>query len=291
MMNFLRKTPTDKFVLGLLTIAWTCTAFSQQAAQVFEPGTVSTGKEFTLTFLPGGKEAYFTRYDVAEKRSHIFETVLIDGHWQEAKEISFSDPQYSDLDPCISPDGKHLFFISTRPRPNGMNSTLLPNMDIWIADRVGLGWAGPHWVEKVNSDGKEGSPAVAKDGTLYFFSDRGSQPNSNSIYVSKFNHGKYQLPKRLPEEINAGPSDTSPSISPDGKLLLFYSTRSGGYGKADVYISLKKKGHWTKSRNLGPLVNTTDSEYNPSLSPDGSTLYFGRNGNIYFLSASHVQLK
>jgi hypothetical protein len=35
-----------------------------------------------------------------------------------------------------------------------------------------------------------------------------------------------------------GPSDTSLFVAPNGKTLIFYSTRLGGQGKADIYFSL-----------------------------------------------------
>ncbi|HXB22211.1 MAG TPA: hypothetical protein VNV88_12555 [Candidatus Solibacter sp.] len=262
-----------------------------EAAEVFAPGIVSTGKEFGLTFTPDGNEAYFTRFVAAEKKHHIFETVWKDGQWQPATKISFSEEPYSDLDPFISPDGKRLFFVSTRPAPGSPANMQARNMDIWMAERDGKRWAPPHWIENINSDHKEGSPTVARDGTLYFFSDREALPNVNSIYASRLVRGSYEKPVRLPSQVNSGASDTSPFISPDGATLLFYSTRPGGYGGADLYVSFRRHGRWTEALNLGPNVNTVESEYNPSASPDGQTLFWGRNGNIYFLPISSLHLK
>ena len=124
-------------------------------------------------------------------------------------------------------------------------------MDIWVADRSGADWGLPRRVENVNSEGKEGSPTVARDGTLYFFSDRGHEPNRNAIYASRLVDGHYQAPSLLPQSVNVGPSDTSPFIG------------------------------WCASRNIGPMVNSAVSEYNPAVSRDGRQLYFGRNGRLY----------
>jgi Tol biopolymer transport system component len=266
---------------------------SQQISMptVFAPGVVSTGKEFGLTFMPDGKEAYFTRFDAEKRTNHIYRTLLVNGEWQSATLVEFSQDQWRDLDPAVSPDGRRLFFVSTRPKPGGNPNLQSGDMDIWVADHVSGGWGPPHWIEHVNSDDKEGSPSVARDGTLYFFSDRGSAPNTNSIYFSKLVDGSYTPPERLPAEVNSGPSDTSPFISPDGRTLLFYSTRDGGFGKGDVYVAFKRHGRWTRAVNLGPRVNTQDSEYNPSISPDGEKLYFGRNRYIYVMSLRAVGLR
>ena len=264
---------------------------SRQVATVFAPGVVSTGKEFGLTFMPEGAEACFTRFDAEKRTNHIYRTVLVRGEWQAPTLIEFSRDEWRDLDPAVSPDGKRLFFVSTRPKPGSDPALKTTDMDIWVSDRDGATWGAPHWVENVNSDAKEGSPTVSRDGTLYFFSDRGAAANANSIYSAEPFKGAYAPPKRLPAGVNSGSSDTSPFISPDGKTLLFYSTRPGGSGKGDLYVAFKKKGRWTQAVNLGPKVNTQDSEYNPSVSRDGELLYFGRNREILVIPIRAIGLE
>jgi len=258
---------------------------NRNAPEVFASGVVSTGHEFGITFTPDGKEAYFSRA-TAKQPIHIFHTRFVDGIWQVPEKISLSGNSWSDLDPFISPDGKHLFFISTRPVHDGENTK--KNMDLWVADRSGAEWGSPRWIENVNSEGKEGSPSVTRDGTLYFFSDRQNNPNKNALYESKFLDGHYTVPVLLPATINSGTSDTSPFVSPDGKVLLFYSTRPGGLGKADLYVSFRKHGKWTAAVNLGPVVNSSDSNYNPAVSPNGKQFFFGRNGNIYVVAVAAI---
>jgi Tol biopolymer transport system component len=199
-----------------------------ESPQVLAPGVISTGKEFGVAFMPDGKEVYFTRFDTEKKVNHIYRSRLLNGRWQLPSRVDFSEGEYSDFDAAISPDGKSLFFVSTRPKPGGSFDPAKKDMDIWVADRNGNGWNEPRWVENINSNAKEGSPTVARDGTLYFFSDRDAAPNTNSIYVAKSVGGKYASPLKLPAPINSDASDTSPFVSPDGKTLLFYSTRAGG---------------------------------------------------------------
>jgi hypothetical protein len=257
--------------------------------QVFAEGIVSTGHEFALTFSPDMKEAYFTRNFPDKKINHILRTEWKDGKWQEPTPISFSDDRWSDLDPALSPNGRRLFFISTRPVP-GVQDTGSRNMDIWYADRSGNTWGQPQHLDHVSSPGKEGSPTVSKDGTLCFFSDRGRAANANSIYCSELRKGQYGEPQKLGPEINSEVSDTSPFLSADGNTLLFYSTRPGGYGQADLYVSFKLHRQWSPAKNLGPIVNTGEWEYNPVVSPDGKTLYFGRKGSIYWIPLEALKI-
>ena len=264
-----------------------------ELVQEFAPGIVSTGKGFTVSFLPDGNTVYFTAREInstaAKPPLNIYESKLVDGKWQAVTLVSFSSEQWSDLDPFVTFDGRRMFFVSTRPAPG--KASIKPEMDIWFSERQAGAWGQPHWIKEVASEAKEGSPSVDRKNNLYFFSDRGAEANQNSIYVSHFRGGHYSAPEKLPAPINAGPSDTSPWIARNGKTLLFYSTRPGGYGQADLYVSFLKKNVWGAPVNLGPTVNTPDFEYNPEVSPDRRTLYFGRGGKIYFvpIDALHRQ--
>lgn len=251
------------------------------------PGTISTAHEFTITFTPDGREAYFTRYNAQPRWMHVMHAVVRDGEWQPPAPVAFSSDAWFDLDPFLSPDGSRLYFVSTRPRPDGA-SNAKPDMDIWYADRSGDGWGAPHWIAELSSDGKEGSPTVDRAGNICFFSDRGSGADKNAIYCAERRGDHWDRPVRLDTAVNAGPSDTSPFLAPDGNTLLFYSTRPGGRGGADLYMSIRARGAWQPAVNLGDVVNTAESEYNPSVSPDGRTLYFGRNGDIWTIPVSEV---
>jgi hypothetical protein len=270
-------------LFGFLASGWCQEALPKE----FAPGIVSTGHEFGLSFTADGQEAYFSRFE-AKQPIHIFRTRLVKGVWQEPEKLPISGDTWSDLDPFVSPDGKQLFFVSTRPDVGAASASSKKDMDIWVASRSGAEWNTPRRLENVNSEGKEGSPSVARDGTLYFFSDREGGSGKNALYESRLVSGRYEPAKRLPSVVNAGPSDTSPFIAPNGKTLLFYSTREGGFGKADLYVSYKKHGKWTASANLGSIVNSADSDYNPAVSPDGQELFFGRNSRLYMIATAAV---
>lgn len=251
----------------------------------FAPGVISTGHEFTITFTPDQCEVYFTRFNTTPRWYHIMRSVWRNGTWQHAEPVPFSGDAWADMDPALSPDGGRLYFVSTRPTPNGNSG----RTSLWYVDRVDDRWSEPHWISAAGTEGHSGSPTVDRDGTLCFFSDRG-QPAHNRIFCATALKGEWTSPAPLDSSINAVPSDTSPWLSPDGNTLLFYSERGGGAGRADLYVSERQNATWSAPRNLGPNVNTDSSEYNPSLSPDGSTLFFGRNGRIYSISSAATAL-
>ena len=68
------------------------------------------------------------------------------------------------------------------------------------------------------------------------------------------------------------------SFSANGKFLVFTSCNNrDGFGGCDLYYSRIKNGKWIRPRNMGPIINTPAWESQPSLSADGSALYFSSN--------------
>ncbi len=70
-----------------------------------------------------------------------------------------------------------------------------------------------------------------------------------------------------------------PTVSPDGKILMFSSDMTGGSGGSDIYYSRKgADGEWSKPINAGRVINTEGDEVFPYLSDD-NTLFFSSDGH------------
>lgn len=63
-----------------------------------------------------------------------------------------------------------------------------------------------------------------------------------------------------------------PSLSSDGKTLLFSSNQEGGYGGWDIYVSNWTSNGWSMPRNLGAPLNTPGNEVTPFY--NGKYFYF-----------------
>ena len=76
--------------------------------------------------------------------------------------------------------------------------------------------------------------------------------------------------------VNSPDMDGQPCITSDGLALIFCSDRPGGFGDWDIWVTTRatKDDDWGAPINLGPLVNTSAGEAEPSISPDGRVLYF-----------------
>lgn len=85
-------------------------------------------------------------------------------------------------------------------------------------------------------------------------------------------------------ELNTPFNEGAASLSADGKTLVFtvcenfgeYGNGRKGYGSCDLFFSRKKGNIWSKPQNLGPPINTSHWESQPSLSSDGKSIYFVR---------------
>lgn len=79
------------------------------------------------------------------------------------------------------------------------------------------------------------------------------------------------------EVLNSNANDIGPVIRADGAALYFYSDREGGSGGMDLYSATRRGDQWGKPENLGTRINSPAHEYDPAISPDGTTLYFSSN--------------
>lgn len=261
---------------------------------IFAPGIVSTDvNDFTITFSPDGKEAFFT---TTEQFCTIMSLSFGPEGWTEARPAPFSS-HYSDADPIFSPDGKRLFFGSNRPIP-GEDS--IPNgYNLWMVERIPGGWDQPRSLcPLINTESWEMFMSIASDGTLYYGTD--GLPESNGledIYRSDCLEGKFTEPRNLGDAINSVYPDLEPFIAPDESYLIYSSWgRPDGYGSGDLYISFKDtNGCWLPALNMGPVINTKGVEQAPLGSPDGKYLFFtsqreGRSSkDVYWVDADIIE--
>lgn len=138
--------------------------------------------------------------------------------------------------------------------------------------------------------------SASSNGTYYF--DTFAPPKFDTpIRYSRLINGKHEQPKSLGSQFGIGRYNAHPFIAPDESYIIFDSIREGGYGRSDLYISFRAAdGSWGPAINLGDKINTTDSEKNPSVSPDGKFLFFDlrkKRGNedvtIYWVDAQIIE--
>jgi len=97
--------------------------------------------------------------------------------------------------------------------------------------------------------------------------------------------GRAKVDFTFGDSTNLGPTvnteyyEDNPCISVDGLELYFNSNRPNGHGSADLYV-LKRattSDPWQAPINLGATVNSSESDYVPSISTDELSLFFASN--------------
>jgi hypothetical protein len=118
-------------------------------------------------------------------------------------------------------------------------------------------------------------PRYTTDGLSLFFV-RGRAGDNADILVSRLTVDGW-TPALAFAPTNSEFDDLGPAPSPDGRSVYFYSNRPGGRGGYDLWMTRFVDGAWTAAENLGPGVNSQYNDYGPTLSVDGSTLFFSSN--------------
>jgi hypothetical protein len=186
---------------------------------------------------------------------------------------------YLDGTPDISADGLTLYFCSARPGGLG-------NEDHWVSTRQSTNdlWGPPVNLTTVNSPYRESYPSVSADGLMLYFSDYfygpdrpGGQGGHDLWMTNRASlNDPWGTPVNLGPIINSSVNEISPTVSGDGLTLIFASSRGGGSGNYDLWMSMRPttQQDWGPPVNLGPLVNSSSPDYECCLSCDGLALFF-----------------
>lgn len=195
---------------------------------------------------------------------------------------------FSEIWPCISPDGRELYFVTALDVHPRRFSSWRGGQDIWVSRRekaeepfgeaVNLqDLAGPDVA--LNTTAHNAAPWISHDGLqLYFSSNR---KGTFDIYVATrpkrgepFNHIR-----RLGPSVNGGAADGSPSVTADGLTLFFTrSAEQSGTGANDVWMvtrcSTDQLFGDVSQEPVRLAISSKYDDFHPRISADGQTLFF-----------------
>ena len=223
--------------------------------------------EGSMITSAGGLTRYFTSGRPGGYGSEdIWEVTrpTINDPWSSPKNLG-PEMNSSSSEGYISfgPDELTLFlseFCYSKIRPGGIGGR-----DLWISTRQSVQepWSTPvNMGSVVNSSYDDYLGSVSTDGLeLYFFSTRPGYGQRDLWVTSRVSLASpWEPPVNLGSTINTPHHDASPVISQDGLTLCFTSTRPGGLGSYDIYIStrLTKEHQWGSPTHLpqlcGPMI-------------------------------------
>ncbi|MBK0383672.1 OmpA family protein [Pedobacter sp. SD-b] len=138
--------------------------------------------------------------------------------------------------------------------------------------------------DRINTKFHEGPSAVVPEGIIFtrnnYYRSSKSTSKDGKVKLKMFTAKGENLSEIVPFPYNNDQYSVGhPTVSKDGKILIFASDMPGGSGGVDLYYSvrLNEKSEWGRPVNLGRKINTEGDEEFPFLDDD-NTLYFSSNG-------------
>lgn len=255
-------------ILVAVTLAWATPRPPERVA----PGVISTDRNETFPVVdPVDGSLWFSVYDDNFNAQTIMVAVREGDGWQTPRVAPFSGT-HGDRAPRFSPDGRTLYFTSNRPDGAGAGGT----MRLWAADRTRTGWSEPRLLPApVNAPGSISMHAAATPRALWLASNRPPNLGRSDIWrIAKTDTGWGEA-THLPAPVNSALSQPDLLVDPDERwIILAITDHPDGLGGDDLFVVTRAGDGWSAPRHLPAPINSSEYEYGPTLSPDGTTLWF-----------------
>jgi len=192
---------------GTVDINYIDTAGSAKRSRLFSKNLRTKANDGPVTFNSRGDTIYFSRNMNTEgnlkeissvrNRLGVFSAVDDGKEWSRIRELRFNNEWYNITSPCLSPDGKRLYFASDMPNGHG-------GSDLYYCQ-----WKGDYWDDPVNlgsninTKGNEAYPFLTPAGEILFSSDGHPGLGGKDIFYSRPLGDQWLPPVRLDPPVNS----------------------------------------------------------------------------------------
>ena len=193
--------------------------------------------EGAASFSPDGQYVYFTACNRRDGYGScdIYYSRLIGNTWSAPENLGplVNSPDW-ESQPCISNDGKTLYFVSNRP---GGVAGAKKDGDIWFSKKENGRWTKAQNLGRpINSVGRESSPFLHADGQTFYFASEGHPGFGGSdLFMSKKSSFGWGKPTNLGQPLNTASDETNIFINSKGDKGYINSNRPDGFGGHDIY--------------------------------------------------------
>ncbi len=236
----------------------------------------------------------------------------------QLERLNVLNSTFKETNVCVSPDGKYLYFMSTRggkkwSAMRKMNGKMEYDGDIWYSQRVGNQWQRPQIIPNINTSDGEDEPNISPSGNAVVYQSWGFTNLRNNkwqtlggpYFISTLKDNVWGNPKGLGGGINAffveqeqqflqklksmqgNPTEYTKlaennSYATDGATMSAdgrtFIVAIGEYSGNMDLYISRKDENGTWSFLEKMRLNTTQNERSPVLASDGKTLYFASDG-------------
>lgn len=167
----------------------------------------------------------------------------------------------------------HPELIPMKPTPPPVPDSSTDGFRKLIVKNLGpvLNTSKPDFAPTVTADGRTMFYVSRRDGSLKGVEDfwKSTSPENNDTTWANPNNETL---------INSESNDGAASIAADGQTIYMASQRNTTErGDINLWVATLEGNTWKNVREVGPPINTTKWESQPSISPDGKKLFFASN--------------
>jgi len=195
------------------------------------------------------------------------------------KIVSGISTVFDEYLPVISPD-QELSFFTRRSDKSSLHSITNTSVEEFVSSEKVKGEfeIGQALPSPFNLESNEGGASITIDNRVLYYTkcirNKKGYNNCDIYYVNREDNA-WSVVHTFSDQISKLDSwESQPTVSSDGRTIIFASDRAWGYGKIDLYEINWLNGKWTNPKNLGSVINSNEHEKSPYLHTDGKTLFF-----------------
>ncbi|MES2799564.1 MAG: OmpA family protein [Bacteroidota bacterium] len=297
---------------------------NKKAIKLFEQGKMLPSQTIDYaTNTPNYKGGLALIKQAIEKDPGFWEAQLLAGEFSEMLRDYPSAIKYYEntirINPAHTYTGSTYFYLANLQNAVGDYVNSNKNIDIFVRNRsanqelvnkaYGIQQSNLFAIESlknprefkptnigpgINTNFHEYFPTITVDGQTILFTRRikddrleGTVKEQEDFYVSLLGSSHtWETAVPMPSNINTINNEGAPTISADGRSLVFiacpdasgefYGENRTGKGSCDLFYTKKLGSRWSDPVNIPGNINSFHWETQPSLSSDGKTIYFIR---------------
>ena len=241
--------------------------------KIFAPGIVSLEvfHDFKGAFSPDGQEYYFCRHALPEIQPTLYLTKVVNDVWTEPAKLDIAEGPRT-FHPCVTHDNRWLLFYWQFEQGQSRES------GYYASARTDTGWSAPAYAGQ--------GMCVTADDSGFLYATEIEPGNPQGFYMNKitFRNGLFTHHERLYIDSHFG-KQTHPCIAPDGSFIIFDIQDES----SKLFVCFKNKnGDWGNAIDLTEYGLQLGAR-NASISPDGKCLFYGYEGDIWWVDAKIIE--
>ena len=181
-----------------------------------------------------------------------------------------STKEFPEMNAVFTRNGKEFYYCTRNKNSWAIFSTR----------EINGRWTMPKPIHFATEQFVDRDLTISPDGNrIYFGSNRpqkiGDKPlkKLNIFYTERLKYGEWSQPRNPGKIINGTPGGNYPCVAGNGNLY-FFTSRTDGIGKCDIYIAEFINGRYHPPVCLNKAVNSKQNDWDAFIAPDESYIIF-----------------